>query len=175
MIADNLSVYWPLEESNGGRVDVVQGIILGSTNNVGQATGKVGMCAQFNAASSRFLTTLADDSAYSLGDVDCTWMCWVYFDDKFKSTNGQRFFSKDDNSANREYLVGYETGADKFTVIVWSSGSGGGFKQLYATTFGSPSNSTWYCIFAWHDSVANTLNISVNNGATDSKIGRAHV
>lgn len=166
-ITDNLVAYWKLEEASGDRADSVGSNTLTSNNTVGQATGKILNCAQFNAASSRYLS-IADNSDVSMGDVDCTLMCWVYFDNKSASANGQRFYSKDDQGTNREYLVGYETTANKFTVIVWGSASGGNFKQVFATNFGAPSNSTWYCIFAWHDATANTVNISVNDGTTNS-------
>ena len=33
---------------------------------------------------------------------------------------------------------------------------------------GAPVIGTWYFIVGWHDSVANTVNIQVNNGAVDS-------
>lgn len=166
-IVDNLVAYWKLDEASGSRADTVGSNTLTDNNSVGQNTGKISNCAQFNAASSRYLS-IADNTAISMGDVDCTFMVWVYFDNKTASINGQRFFSKDDNGTNREYLVGYENTANKFTIIVWGSSSGGNFKQVYATSFGAPSNSTWYCIFAWHDATANTVNISVNNGTTDS-------
>lgn len=166
-LADNLVAYWKMEEASGDRADSVGSNTLTSNNSVGQNTGKIDNCAQFNAASSRFLS-INDNADISMGDVDCTFMCWIYFDNKSASANGQRFFSKDDSGTNREYLIGYETTANKFTIIVWSSSGGGGFKQLYATTLGSPSNTTWYQIFAWNDSTANTLNISVNDGTVDS-------
>jgi len=37
-----------------------------------------------------------------------------------------------------------------------------------ANTLGAPAINTWYLIVGWHDSVANTINIQVNNGGIDS-------
>jgi hypothetical protein len=64
-----------------------------------------------------------------------------------------------------EYILRYEGSAvDRFTF--WIGGST--FISVTANNFGVPSLSTWYFIVAWHDAAANTINISVNNGAVDS-------
>lgn len=157
-----------MEESSGDRLDATgNGNTLTSNNSVGQTTGKIDFGTSYVAASSQFLS-ITDNSFVSLGDVDFTIGGWVYFTTKDASANGQRFMSKDDNSANREYLLGYETGADKFTCIVWTGGSGSGFQQVYASTFGSPSTATWYFLLAWYNATSNVLSISVNNGAANT-------
>jgi hypothetical protein len=40
---------------------------------------------------------------------------------------------------------------------------------ISASTFGSPALNTWYFLVAWYDSVADTLNIQINNGTVDGK------
>ena len=166
-ITDYLSAYWKLEESSGNRLDSWGSSTLTSNNSVGQTTGIQGSCASFTAASSMFLS-MADSAAVSSGNVDFAAMCWVYITNYGASANGQRFFSKDDNGVNREWLLGYETGANKFTCILWSGASGSGFTQVYANTFGAPSINTWYQLWFLHDSVGNTLGIQVNNGTVDT-------
>lgn len=154
-----------MEEAAGAtRVDSVGANNLTDHGTVGQGTGKILNGGTFNG-SSQYLT-ITDNAAVSMGDVDCTWMWWV----KFTSVSGyQRFFSKDNGSTNREWILGYEAAPNnKFFVIIWGGASGGSFKQVYATTFGAPTTSTWYQVIGSHDATANTVGLCVNAGTFDS-------
>jgi len=53
--------------------------------------------------------------------------------------------------------------------IRFGIGNSGGSEQFVeATAFGSPPLNTWFFVVGWHDSVAATLNIQVNNGTVNS-------
>ena len=42
--------------------------------------------------------------------------------------------------------------------------------DVLANTLGLPVIATWYFVVTWHDSVANTLSIQVNNGGVDAVV-----
>ena len=58
--ATDLVAYYELEESSGVRVDSHGSFDLNDTNTVGQATGKIGNCADFEAGNSEGLQTGSD-------------------------------------------------------------------------------------------------------------------
>jgi len=58
--ATDLVAYYELEESSGVRVDSHGSFDLNDTNTVGQATGKIGNCADFEASNSEGLQTGSD-------------------------------------------------------------------------------------------------------------------
>lgn len=120
--------------------------------------------AQFTSANSEYLS-IADNPSVSTGDVDFGFAVWVRLNTK---TASQSILGKwDITGSNREYLIWYSQSLDRFVFQGSSAGTTTNF-NLSADTLGSPSTSTWYFIFAWHDSVSNTVNIQVNNGTVDS-------
>jgi hypothetical protein len=159
-----ITSFWKLDEASGTRSDSVGSNNLTDNNTVGQAIGKVGSAAQFNSASSRYLS-IADNASLSTGDIDFTWSGWVYLDSK---TTNRVFVHKGSGVSNGqyEYLLFYNSTANRFRFA--ASNSGGAEGIVNANTLGSPSIATWYFIVAWHDSVANTVNIQVNDGTVDS-------
>lgn len=54
----------------------------------------------------------------------------------------------------------------QFRFIVSSSGAND--VAVSADKLGAPALNTWYFVCGWHDSVANTINIQVNDGGVDS-------
>lgn len=161
---DNLIAFWDMDESSGTRQDSIGVNDLADNNTVTTATAKVGAnAAQFDSSNSEYLS-IADNTALSMGDIDFTIACWVYLDDKSGFTT---FVGKmTNNTNNREYLVDYDTGNDRFRFLV--SNDGIASATVLANNLGSPSTATWYFIVAWHDSVNNTINIQVDNGTVDS-------
>lgn len=162
---DNLVAAWRLEEVSGTRVDeTARGNNLTDNNTVTQATGKLGNAAQFTEANSEFLS-LTSTADVQLGDIDWTIALWVYLD--AASLSGVHFFvGKDTNtSGGRDYDIGINS-SSRFICNVYAPTDGE--IQVAATSFGAPTVSTWYCVFAWHDASANTVNICVNNGTVDS-------
>ncbi|MBI3335907.1 MAG: laminin G domain-containing protein [Candidatus Portnoybacteria bacterium] len=146
-LARSAGAIWDLDDS-GTRYDSV--------------TQGVGPAAQFTSTNSEYLS-IADNASLSIGAVSFTWAAWVYLDSKTGVT--ANLISK--MSVDNEYYVEYGSTPDRFAFQVYSGPSlpSGG---IAASTFGSPSTATWYFIVAWRDSVAQTINISINNGAVDS-------
>lgn len=165
-LTTSLVAYWKLGEASGSRADSVGSNTLTDINTVTQAAGKVGNAAQFTSANSEYLS-IADNAALSTGDIDFTIACWVYMDSD--TAANQMFVAKyDTGTANREYVLYFSppVGTNRFTFIVSSDGAA--TVAVIANNFGAPATGTWYFLVAWHDSVANTVNISVNNGTVDS-------
>ncbi len=165
-VITNLVAYWGLEEAGpGARADSKGGNNLGDANsNTGSAAGKVGTAGSFVASNSCFLYT-SDTADLSMGDFDFSFAGWM----NLSSKTDQRTMLAKGNGSNVEYIVDYHSPSDAFRFYMSSAVGSANLDQITATTFGSPSLSTWYYVVAWHDSVGNTINICVNNGTADSK------
>ena len=154
-LTDGLVAYWKLEESGGTRDDQKGPHDLTDNNTVTQAAGKVGTAAQFTAANSEYLS-IADNADLSAGDIPLAIAFWVYFDN---TTGNPALVSKFDMGVenDREYVI-YHEGGFRFDgrggVTGFSIGGGG-----------AAANGTWHFVVAWHDPVANTVNMEVNGGA----------
>lgn len=119
---------------------------------------------QFTAANSEYLS-IADNASLSMAaEVSFAVATWVYLDSK--PANGTILAKWNTTGNQREYNLRFESGADRFLFYV--SNDGTAVVSVTASTFGSPSTAVWYFIVAWHDAVANTINIQVNNGTADS-------
>lgn len=161
----NLVSYWPLHESSGNRVDLV-----GQTNNLSPTntpTGNPGIienATQFTAASSQYLT-IASNSNVQTGDIDFTLTAWVYMDSK--PANLMEIVSKYAATAgNAEYLLYWDNAADRLNFACYRATDS--LKTVAASSFGAPSLSTWYFVCGWHDANADTVNIEINTGVSDS-------
>ena len=162
----NLQGYWTLDEASGTRADSSgNGNSLTDVNTVTQAAGKLSYAAQFTAANLERLT-INDNTSLSMGDIDFTLCCWVYFD----TLPVAGLISKW-NGTGDEYTLYY----DGVSRIKFGVDGGGGPVQVAADALGSPSTSTWYFVCAWHDSIANTINIQVNNGTINTAAHSAGV
>lgn len=160
----SLVAYWALEEASGARIDATgRGNDLSPTNTPGNAAGKVGNALSLASASLQYLS-IADNTDLSTGDVDFTLACWVNL--ATSAVTAQEFMGKWDDlvALRREYWMGCFS--SRFQFGVSSTGNNQTFQA--ANTLGVPSTATWYFVVGWHDSVANTINIQVNNGAVDS-------
>jgi hypothetical protein len=166
-LQQSLIAYWRLEETSGTRLDDLNGCggsgcDLTDNNTVTNNTGIIGNAGQFVQANSEYLSH-TDNADLSTGDIDFTIATWVYLNSK---AGTEHIFAKWGAAGQREYRLIYETAVDRFQFIVSADGTASATRG--ASSFGSPSLSTWYYIIAWHDSTANTINIQVNNGTVDS-------
>ena len=164
-----LESWWALDESSDGtgavvRVDSHGTNDLTDNGTTPSTTGKVNLATQHTNAVPDWLSHVSNASLQA-GDIDFAFACWVYLDNK---TTSQFFVSKDDTIpvGDREYAIQYQLGTNRFRFVVFTAVDVGEFSD--ANTLGSPAVATWYLIIGWHDSVANTVNIQVNNGAVDS-------
>lgn len=166
-IENNLIAFWNLGEANGAtRVDSVGSNNLADTNTVTQETGKIGKSAGFVAASAQLLS-IADNADLSTGDIDFTFACWLYLEAKPGAPMriaGKYNFSGD----QREWLLLWDDAADRYQFVISELGTGASNVVVTANNFGAPPVKTFALVVIWHDSVANTINIQVNNGAIDS-------
>lgn len=163
-LLNNLIAYWPGNEESGDLLDAhTNALHLTDTNTVTNASGKVYATARhYTAAAGEYHTRPGDDALLSIGDVDATLAAWVLLDSKGAD---RAIVSKGD--APYEYILEYGVGDDRWVWIVRNSANSA-YGICVGTDAGSPSLSTWYFVVAWHDSVANSLNIQVNNGAVTS-------
>ena len=136
----SLISYWKLDEASSTRYD---------------AHG-FGNSAEFTAANSEYLS-IADNASLDSGDVDYTWTAWIYLNSK----SANMYAVSKANGSTDEYKILYEVSTDRLKFNIAGS-------ALAAGTLGSPSTGTWYFVCAWHDSVGDTQNISINNSTTDS-------
>lgn len=111
----------------------------------------------FTADKGYFL--IADNAEISTGDIDFTFTALIYID-----TLGiqQTIISKALSSSNREYLLSVTT-ANRVNLTVWNGG---------LTIVGNVTNTTttlvagkWYFVSAYYDSTANTVGVSIDDGA----------
>ena len=116
--------------------------------------------AQFTAANSESLS-ITDNASLSTGDIDFSFVGWIYLDtvDAIRGILG-----KWQSPTELEHVI-TPTAAGAMRFAVSSTGAD---VTVLTSTFGNLSATTWYFFFCSHDSVANTLNISINNGTVDS-------
>jgi len=161
-----LVAYWKLEEASGVRYDTLTGCGGSGCNlldhaSPGQASGIVGNAASFTTSGQYLNHT--DHATLSTGDIDFTWAGWIWLTSK----STYMFPVRKWDPGNREYEIYYSPDADRFKMDVSADGSNTAH-TITANNFGSPSTGAWHFIVAWHDSVANTLNMQVDNGTADS-------
>lgn len=167
----NLVEWWPLSETSGTRVGVHAGLNLTDNNTVTGAAGNNGSSAsQFTAANSEYLSR-ASESALNVGDIDFSFTLWAYGD----AWARQALFSKWTAGVGGQlaYFLEYQNGVPAFVFLVSSTGSDA--VAVQATTFGAASTGNWYFIYCQHDSVGNTIGISVNNGTLNTTAHSAGV
>lgn len=164
---DGLIAYWQLGEASGTRADVEPtgtSQDLTDNNTVTQVAGKIGNAAYFTQADSEYLSH-ADSADLSVGDIDFTIAGW--FNATSLLVNGTIASHWSVTPSNqRSWRLWYHSAIGKMEFEVSDDGTATVARP--ATTFGLPATNTWYFIAAWHDSVANTINISINNGTVNS-------
>lgn len=159
-LTDNLVSYWKLDEASGNALDAHGSNDLTDINTVGSATGKISNARDFDAASAeRF--TITDNATLSGADVDRTFAFWMHPDSLAATRAPAGKFAGGGQQEFRFQIA--TTGLLAFQV------SGSGTSSVGANTPSSTiSAGSWYYVVGWHDSVANTINLQVNNGTVYS-------
>lgn len=123
------------------------------------------LAAQFTRANGEYLS-IADNPSLSTGDIAFTFLAWPYLDSK---ANNMVIGGKFTGAGNlREWRLRYGTGPDRYQFRVSPDGTNVGMGTVEADNFGAVPVGSYNSLFAWHDPVANTINIQVKNGAVDS-------
>ena len=165
-LLNNLIAYWPGNEVAGNALDLhTNALHLTDVNTVTSNPGWPGAYAnsrQFTAAQNEYETRPGDDPELSTGDVDFTLAAVCRFD----NTADRAIAGKYDAAGQREYLLFSSAAANRIRFIVSNNGVATSFVD--ADVLGVPAINTWYLVIGWHDSVANTINIQINNGGVDS-------
>lgn len=162
-LTENLISYWKLDEASGNALDAHGSNALTDTNTVTSGAGKINGARTFARASNEYFT-IPDNASLSVGDIDFTLAAWVNL--ASKPGGVMHVFGKREGGGNLEYWIRWNNALDRFQF----GGTNDGTTQvnIAADNFGAPSLSTWIYVVGWHDSVANTVNIQVNNGTVNS-------
>lgn len=171
-LLNSLVAYWPLNEAAGANnaLDLhSNGLTLTQAASPGSAAGVVYASSRtFNGSNQWF--SRPSEALLQIGDVDFTAVAWVWLTNTSSVADIVNHYRVTD--LKRSWLMRYEYSVSRFNVYVSSDGTyvdGVTATELRANSFGAASAATWYCFAFWHDSVANTINIQINNGTVDSK------
>lgn len=110
---------------------------------------------------------LTDNEWISIGDIFADWVVWLRADSLPTAGNQAFIFGKWGASSEYALNIDNTAGTIRFMFSVRDTGNTTD-TTVTASTFGSPSTGTWYMVHCYHDPTANTIGISVNNGAHDT-------
>lgn len=162
---NNLISYWPLHEASGNRADLIgSNNALTPTNTPSGGAGIIENSTVFASASSQRLD-IASNATIQTGDVDFTFAFWVLLTSKPAAVmyNTIKYAA---TAGNAEYYGYWDNATDRFKFVVNRATDVP--QTATANSLGAPSTATWYFICQWHDANADTVNIEVNAGTTDS-------
>lgn len=124
--------------------------------------------AKFVAASSQYLS-VTDNASVSMGDVDCWFAGWMLIDSQSAERTLLGKWAAAGSGATCEYAVRYfQSPSNRFAFTVGNGTPS--TATATANTFGAVPSGTWCFVLCYHDSVNNTINISVNGGAFNSTV-----
>ena len=157
-LTNGLIAYWKLDEGSGAtRVDSIGGNNLTSNNTVGVAAGigNKGDAAQFNSASSRYLS-IADNADLSVTS-SFTVAAWFYLD-----SNGfsQSIVSKFDVDADDGL---FNLRLDQNSTPIFRMKQAGG-SAVDTDTGDNVGTGAWHFVIGWYDASTSTTNIQLDNG-----------
>lgn len=162
---DDLISFWRLNEASGTRSDFVTTTPndLTEVGSVPSLSGIVVNAANIGPGAGTNYLEKAAASELTFGDEDFTISLWVYLEN---NTNQQGLISKwNSNAVNeREWAMFFLSGTEVFRFAVSSDGT----LSNNVDSASTPAIEQFHHVVCWHDSVANTINMVVNNGATQS-------
>lgn len=151
----DLVAYWKMDDVT----DAHGANDLSNNNGVSFASaGKLGNCATLVATSTQSLS-ITDNADLSVGDIDFSVAFWAKFNTSITVGNESLIFKW--AGSTDEYRIYREASNTRFNV--------GTSSDAVATT-GGLSTSVWYYFIAIHDSVANTIQLWINNTITNGPI-----
>jgi hypothetical protein len=132
---------------------------------------QVGGATNFVAASSQFLEC-PHNASLQMGDIDFTISMWVN-DDTIAASNYEYYLSKGNpNAVGGEYAIlgGLGTGSGPTGFRVRDAANTAISAAVTSPTCSVQQGSgQWSHLVAWHDSIANTLNIQLNGGTISTQ------
>lgn len=136
-----------------------RGNTLTNNNTVTFNTGKIGNAAYMASASTQWLS-IATNSDVAQGDFDYTIGVWIYIG---TISDVRIILARDSDTSGREFELEYDGSGDSFRFVIFTGGS---TKTAQVVSPYTPSTAgRWICLIAWHDAAANTVNLSIDNGA----------
>jgi hypothetical protein len=120
-----------------------------------------GGARQYTKANSEYHSR-ADNTFFSAGDIPMYGCCFARFDTIPTTVFHERrlFGQYDYGNANRSYAIQYSRDSLAITCVL--SDNGTNTVSVSATTFGDLSTNVWYFVEWWHDEVADTITVAVN-------------
>ena len=153
-----LTAFWPVNPPGQLLTDLhTNALTLTDNGGVGSAVGLVyPQVGSFNGTSQSL--SRASSAILSTGDIDFTIAAWVKLAavSTFAGVAGKWRVPE---TGNREFTLFLNN--SKFAFAVSTTG----LDQFIVTDATVLSTGVWYFVVGWHDSVANTINVQVNNAA----------
>lgn len=155
----DLVSYWTMDEASGTRNDSHAANHAAVVGAPGSVTGKISNAV--DASAGNYLDA-GSNASLQTGDIDFTLAAWVWLDGVATALDLLGKWGP----GQLENFIYFPGGVTPFGFFV--SPDGVNFFSVSASSFGAPTFNTWYFIVCWHDAIANTINIQVNDGAVDS-------
>ncbi len=153
---------WPLDETSGNAIELVNGYTGIDSNTVGSGTGLLHALARDFERDNSESFSVADNANLSLGDTDWSIAVWV----KLESLVTYQIAGKA-VATGPEWVIAYAAGGtNRFTFRVWPADGGTG--ETIVTDGGgfgagnAPSTGSWYLIVVWHDATNNQIGIATS-------------
>lgn len=160
-----LEAWWGLNEEAGERVDSHGVNNLTDNNTVLFGAGKKGNAADLEETNSEYLN-IVDNASLSTGNIDFTFAALIKME---ALTTRNMIAAKGDGTAfgDYEWYLEYHNAVDALRVSV-QDGTDDVITVEDSNIGNDVAAGVWYCVFCWHDSVANEVGIQVNNGVADT-------
>lgn len=162
-LTTGLISHWKMDQSSGSRTDSHGTNLLTQVGSVLSGTGKFSICANFEAGDAAWLSR-ASNATLQCGNIDWTFAAWLQLESKV--TSGTILAKDNDTAGNREFNFLYSQTVDRWAIRMFKATDVAAVAN--ADNFGVVPLATWCFVVAWHDSVNDTINIQVNNGAVNS-------
>jgi len=161
----DLVSWWTLDETAANiRVDSHGVNHLADNYTMQHDTGKISNAAKYTRTTGNYLSKAATHGLEA-GDRDFSVAGWVKLGtDSLVSMAGVGQYGSS-APANNDWALWRHTSSSGYFRFTVADSS---FHTLLASTFGTPSLATWYFLYAYYDSVADEMGISVNDGTVDT-------
>jgi len=163
-LLDGLVSWWAMEETGAAtRVDSAGGHNATAYSTPGTRTGIKGNACDFNG-STQYLQA-AHHTDLRAGARDFSFALWVELDTLAVQTFVCKANTGTPSSTTWEWQIGLDDSPNQFRFIL---GVGSAWPECMASTFGTPSIGTKYCIYAEYKHSTTTMGISINNGTLNT-------